>query len=88
MFISFLYTFLTGGKEAFSKIQGNIPKIKELNEEYAKVLQEKKGTYAEYRQAKKNIKDYQTAKYNVDLFLKFEEQRKTLEKQKTTEHTR
>lgn len=81
-------TMCKAAKEAFSKIQGNIPKIKELNEEYAKVLQEKKGTYAEYRQAKKNIKDYQTAKYNVDLFLKFEEQRKTLEKQKTTEHTR
>ncbi|SCX84604.1 relaxase/mobilization nuclease domain-containing protein [Butyrivibrio sp. INlla14] len=81
-------TLCKAAKETFSKIQGNIPKIKELNLEYGQVLQEKKQTYAEYRQAKKDMKDYQTAKYNVDLFLKFEEQRNLSEKQKTTEHTR
>ncbi len=78
-------TLCKAAKEAFSKIQGNIPKIKELNEEYAKVLQKKKGTYAEYRQAKQDMKDYQTAKYNIDRFLKFEESEKQAEKQKTTE---
>ena len=78
-------TLCKAAKEAFSKIQGNIPKIKELNLEYNQVLQEKKQTYSEYRQAKKDMKDYQTAKYNVDLFLKFEEQDKQAEKQKTTE---
>lgn len=77
-------TLCKAAKEAFSKIQGNIPKIKELNEEYAKVLQKKKGTYAEYRQAKQDMKDYQTAKYNIDRFLKFEESEKQAEKQKTT----
>ena len=39
-------------------------------------VQEKKKTYAEYRQAKQ------------DLFLKFEEQKQQAEKQKTTEQTR
>lgn len=78
-------TLCKAAKEAFSQIKGNIPKIKELNEEYSQVLQEKKNTYAEYRQAKQEMKDLQMAKYNVDLFLKNEEQTLQAEKQKTTE---
>ena len=68
-------TLCKAAKEAFSKIEGKLPKIKELNQEYSEVLQEKKKTYAEYRQAKQDMKDIQMAKYNVDLFLKFEEQK-------------
>ena len=59
-----------------------------MNQEYSEVLQEKKKTYAEYRQAKQEMKDIQMAKYNVDLFLKFEEQKDQAEKQMTTEQTR
>ena len=81
-------TLCKAAKEAFSKIEGKLPKIKELNQEYSEVLQEKKKTYAEYRQAKQDMKDIQMAKYNVDLFLKFEEQKEQAEKQKTTEQIR
>lgn len=81
-------TLCKAAKEAFSKIEGKLPKIKELNQEYSEVLQEKKKTYAEYRQAKQDMKDIQMAKYNIDLFLKFEEQKDQAEKQKTTEQTR
>lgn len=56
--------------------------IKELNAEYAQVLAEKKKTYSEYRQARQEMKDYQTAKYNIDRFLQTEEQEKQAEKQK------
>ncbi len=49
-------------KEAFSKIHGKLPTIRELNQEYEQVLQEKKKTYAEYRKASQEMKDYQTAK--------------------------
>ena len=35
-------TLHKAAKEAFSKIQGKIPSIRELNQEYAEVLQEKK----------------------------------------------
>ena len=59
-----------------------------MNQEYSEVLQEKKKTYAEYRQAKQEMKDIQMAKYNIDLFLKFEEQKDQAEKQMTTEQTR
>lgn len=80
-------TLHKAAKEAFSKIQGKIPTIRELNLEYEQVLQEKKKTYAEYRRAREELKDYQTAKYNVDQFLQKEEQEKQAEKQKTKEET-
>lgn len=60
-------------KEVFDRINGKIPKIKELNEEYAKVLQEKKDNYSGYKKARKEMKDYQTAKYNIERFLEAEE---------------
>jgi hypothetical protein len=66
-------TLHKAAKDAFSKIEGPIPKIKDLNAEYERILREKKETYAEYRQAKQELKDYQTAKYNVDQFLKQEQ---------------
>jgi len=63
-------TLHKAAKDAFSKVDGPIPKIKDLNAEYERILKEKKEAYAEYRQAKQELKDYQTAKYNVDQFLK------------------
>ena len=75
-------TLHKAAKEAFSKIKGKVPTIKELNAEYAQVLAEKKKTYSEYRQARQEMKDYQTAKYNIDRFLQTEEQEKQAEKQK------
>ena len=77
-------TLHKAAKEAFSKIKGKIPSIRELNQEYEQVLKEKKKTYAEYRQARQDMKDIQTAKYNVDQFLKKEEQEK---QQKNKEKT-
>ena len=59
--------------DCFDKIKGPIPKIKDLNAEYNELIKEKKKTYAEYKQARQDLKDYQTAKYNVDQFLKQEQ---------------
>lgn len=61
-------TLHKAAKEAFSKLEGPILKIKDLNEEYGKLLQEKKQNYAEYRKARKEMRDLQTAKYNVERF--------------------
>ena len=80
-------TLHKAAKDAFSKIKGKIPTIKELNAEYAQVLAEKKKTYSEYRQARQEMKDYQTAKYNIDRFLQNEEQEKQAKRQKSTEKT-
>lgn len=62
-------TLHKAAKEAFSKIEdGKIPKVKELNEEYARLLSEKKVAYSEYKKIKKEMQDYQIAKQNVESF--------------------
>ena len=56
-------------KEAFSKLpDGKIPKVKELNEEFARLLSEKKAAYSEYKKIKIEMRDYQIAKQNVESF--------------------
>ena len=79
-------TLHKAAKDAFSKLDGKIPKIKELNAEYERILSEKKATYAEYRQAQKEMKEMQTAKYNVDQFLRADEHERK-EKQKKRERS-
>ena len=81
-------TLHKAAKEAFSQIKGPLPKIRELNEEYERVLREKKQTYAEYRKARQDMKDYQTAKYNVEQFLRKEEDERQAETRKRTEPVR
>ena len=52
-------TLHKAAKEAFSNLPDKkIPRVKELNAEYAEVLEKKKSAYAEYRQAKKDMQDY------------------------------
>ena len=76
-------TLHKAAKDAFSNLQDKkIPKVKELNAEYAKVLEEKKSAYAEYRQAKKEMQDYVTAKHNIDAFLRAQENEKEQKKQR------
>ena len=56
-------------KEAFSKLpDGKIPKVKDLNEEFARLLSEKKAAYSEYKKIKKEMRNYQIAKQNVESF--------------------
>ncbi len=55
-------TLYKATKEAFYQIKGPVPKIRELNEEYERVQREKKKTYAEYRQARQDMKDALLAK--------------------------
>ena len=73
-------------KEAFSKLSGNVPKVRDLNEEFERLLQEKKTGYAEYRIAKKEMKDLATARYNVEHFYNVTNS-ETKEKSKNREDT-
>ena len=58
-------------KNAFDELGvKKLPKVKELNAEYAEILAEKKKLYGEYRQAKKDMQEFQRAKYDIDQFLK------------------
>lgn len=57
-------------KAAFDAPGGRrLPKVKELSDEYAVLLAEKKECYDEYKVARKEMPDYQTAKQNVDRIL-------------------
>ena len=49
-----------------------LPKVKELQTEYARLLEEKKKTYAEYRRSREEMRELLTAKANVDRVLKME----------------
>lgn len=56
-------------KAAFSDLPNKkIPKVKDLNEEFTRLLSEKKAAYAEYKKIKKEMRDYQIAKQNVESF--------------------
>lgn len=71
-------------KEAFDKLNGRpIPKVAELREEYATLLEEKKNCYQEYKKARQEMIEYQTAKQNVDkiLNLDFSEQERKKQKE-------
>lgn len=62
-------TLHKAAKEAFSKLPDRkIPKVKDLNEEFARLLSEKKAAYSEYKKIKKGMRDYQIAKQNVESF--------------------
>ena len=64
-------------KEAFDELRvKKLPKVKELNAEYAQVLAEKKKLYGGYRQTKKDMQEIQRAKYDIDQFLKDDEEQK------------
>ena len=53
-----------------------LPKVKELQTEYAKLLEEKKKIYAEYRRSREEMRELLTAKANVDRLLKMDEEQK------------
>ena len=54
-------------KNAFDEMGvKKLPKVKDLQAEYAKLLEEKKKTYAEYRRSREEMRELLTAKANVD----------------------
>ena len=57
-------------KDAFNEIGvKRIPRIKELNEEYANLLAEKKKEYAEYRKLRNEMQEYVIARKNIEELL-------------------
>ena len=51
-----------------------------MQEEYAKLLSEKKAAYAEYRRSREEMRELLTAKANVDRLLKMDEEQKIEQK--------
>lgn len=57
-------------KAAFEALKGKpIPKVAQLSKEYASLLAEKKEKYEAFKEARKTMVEYQTAKDNVDRIL-------------------
>ena len=69
-------------KDSFNKYPGKLPSVQSLTEEYGQLLSKKKAAYAEYRQVRKDMQLYQTAKYDIDRILGIvpvTEKKKTIE---------
>ena len=61
-------------KKAFDQSgPGRLPTLKEINEEYQQVLQEKRDAYANYRELRDNMKNYSIARKNVEIILGYED---------------
>ena len=73
-------------KQAFEELgygkDKKLPTVKTLQAEYAKLLEEKKKAYGEYRKAREEMKDLLTAKANVDRILNLEEESDKYKKEK------
>ncbi len=64
-------------KEAFNRLDGKkLPKAKELSEEYAQVLSEKKQAYAEFRNIRSEVKEYLIVQKNIQSLYEAESQEK------------
>ena len=58
-----------------------LPKVKELDAEYSKLLTKKKAAYPDYRKAKEEMQELLRARRNVELF--FAEEKRSTEKMKS-----
>ena len=76
-------TLHKAAKDAFKAMDGKkIPKVKELNAAYGELLRKKKALYEEYKTAKQEMKDYQTAKYDIDRQLNIDEEQEQKKEEK------
>ena len=72
-------TLHKAAKTAFDEAKlKKLPKVKELDAEYSKLLTEKKAAYPDYRKAKDEMQELLRAQRNVELF--FAEEKNTTEK--------
>ena len=75
-------TLHKAAKAAFDEADlKKLPKVKELDAEYSKLLTEKKARYPDYRKAKEEMQELLRAKRNVELF--FAEEKSSTEKTKS-----
>ena len=63
-------------KKAFDAVQGKLPTVSELQNEYMRLLAEKKQLHEGFAALKKEMQDYRDAKRNVDQLLRMEEQKR------------
>ena len=55
-----------------ANVGGKLPSVATLQAEYAKLTEKKEALYADYGKLKKQVKEYDTMKRNIDSFLKID----------------
>ena len=69
-------------KEAFNALGlKKLPSVKELNEEFQTLVEEKRRAYGEYREAKEKMQAYAIARQNIEEILHSEEREKEQRKE-------
>ena len=64
-------------KQAFDQLEGKkLPSRQSLHEEFNQLMLQKKQEYAEYRQVKKEMQDYLTARQTVETILNIDRKKK------------
>lgn len=82
-------TLHKAAKEAFNKTEnGKAPSRKALDEEFHRLLTEKKQAYAEYREVKKDMQEYLVAKQTVEYILGIDRKKQEEEKKQQREEQR
>ena len=67
-------TLHKAAKQAFDELGvKKIPKVKDLNSEYAELMAKKKATYPEYRRIKEDVQELLIAKMNIESFYEAEQ---------------
>lgn len=76
-------TIHKAAKQAFDELRlKKIPRVKDLNEEYYKLMAEKKKMSSEYYETRTAMQELLKAQKNVEMFLDEEQKREEKEKQK------
>ena len=79
-------TLHKAAKQAFDELGvKTLPKVKELNAEYAELMAEKKAAYTEYRKVKEEAQELLIAKSNLETLMEAE-QKSAQERRRQIEH--
>lgn len=79
-------TLHKAAKEAFEQLGlQKLPRIKELNAEYAQLLEQKKAAYPAYRKARAEMQEYLVAQKVAAVLLEKEKEQAAMEKRRKQE---
>ena len=82
-------TIHKAAKKAFDELGvKRIPRVKDLNAEYAKLMAEKKQTFAEYRKARDEVKEYLIVRENIASLYEAERKENEADRKRQQEQER
>lgn len=82
-------TIHKAAKKAFDELGvKRIPKVKDLNAEYARLMAEKKQTFAEYRKARDEVKEYLIVQENIASLYEAERKENEADRKRQQEQER